>query len=525
MKKKNLVIVESPTKAKTIGKILGAEFSVVSSLGHLVDLPKSELGVDLENNFQPRYVVIKGRSKVLTLLKKEAKGKEVIYVATDPDREGEAIGWQIKSRIFEDKLVLRVVFHEITPLAVKNAFAHPREFDLNMIDAQVGRRVLDRLVGYFLSPLLWKKITRGLSAGRVQSVALRLIVERERKILAFKPQEYWEIEAELKKRQEEKTFLAKLEKIDGKEAKIINSLQSEEIAQELKDKEFSVLEVKKSEKKRYPDPPFITSTLQQEAFNKLRFNAVKTMILAQGLYEGIGIGGESPAGLITYMRTDSTKVSGEAIKEVRELIAKQFGEDYLPSVPNTYKTKKLAQEAHEAIRPTLIDRPAESLKNFLTPDQYKLYELIYRRFLASQMTPASYQVTRAAIAADKYLFAASGTKATFAGFTTLYNNNEEDNKEGNEEDTISSLEKEELLDLNKLVPSQHFTKPPARFSDSSLVKILEDEGIGRPSTYAPIISTLSCVIMCVGLKAIFILRSLASRSARCSWNTFPRSWM
>ncbi|MBM3255791.1 MAG: DNA topoisomerase I, partial [Candidatus Omnitrophica bacterium] len=269
-KKKSLVIVESPTKAKTISKILGAEFSVLSSLGHLIDLPKSELGVDVENNFKPRYVVIKGRSKVLTLLKKESKNKEVIYIATDPDREGEAIGWQIKNRILEDKKVLRVVFHEITSNAVKHAFAHPRDFDLKMIDAQIGRRVLDRLVGYFLSPLLWKKIGRGLSAGRVQSVALRLIVERERKILAFKPQEYWEIEAQLKKRTEAGAFLAKLQKIDGQEAKIINSQEALKITGDIKDKEFQVLEIKKSEKKRYPSPPFITSTLQQEAFNKLR---------------------------------------------------------------------------------------------------------------------------------------------------------------------------------------------------------------------------------------------------------------
>ncbi len=486
MKKKSLVIVESPTKAKTIGKILGPEFSVVSSLGHLIDLPKSELGVDVENNFQPRYVVIKGRSKVLAQLKKEAKGKEVIYMATDPDREGEAIGWQIKSRIFEDKKVLRVVFHEITATAVQYAFSHPREFDQKMIDAQVGRRVLDRLVGYFLSPLLWKKITRGLSAGRVQSVALRLIIEREKKIKAFISQEYWEIEAELKKKGEEKTFLAKLQKIGDKEAKIDNNQSAQEIAEALKDKEFLVLGIKKSEKKRYPEAPFITSTLQQEAFNKLRFNAIKTMILAQELYEGIDIGGESPVGLITYMRTDSTQVAQEAIKEVREIIAKQFGKDYLPDKPNTYKAKKLAQEAHEAIRPTLIDHPAELLKSFLSPDQYKLYGLIYFRFLASQMTPACYQVTSVDIKADKYLFSASGTKMTFPGFTTLYNKNEEDEAK----DNIPELKKTEALELAKLIPSQHFTKPPARFSDSSLVKILEDEGIGRPSTYVPIISTL-----------------------------------
>ncbi|MFH0739013.1 MAG: type I DNA topoisomerase [Candidatus Omnitrophota bacterium] len=489
-KKKNLVIVESPTKAKTIAKILGPEFSVVSSLGHLIDLPKSELGVDVENNFKPRYVVIKGRSKVLTLLKKESKNKEVIYVATDPDREGEAIGWQIKNRILEDKKVLRVVFHEITSSAVKHAFDHPRDFDLKMIDAQVGRRILDRLVGYFLSPLLWKKIGRGLSAGRVQSVALRLIIERERKVLAFKPQEYWEIEAELNKKAEAGAFAAKLQKIDGQEAKIINGQEAERIAGDIRVKEFQVLEVKKSEKKRYPSPPFITSTLQQEAFNKLRFNAVKTMMLAQELYEGIDIGAESPTGLITYMRTDSVQVAAEAIKEVRVLIGKDFGKDYLPATPNLYKTKKLAQEAHEAIRPALIERPAESLKNFLGPDQYKLYDLIYCRFLASQMTPARYQVTSVDIKADKYLFSASGTKTEFDGFTTLYKEEETDQEKDKDKGFLPQLEKGEVLELAKLTPSQHFTKPPAHFSDSSLVKLLEEEGIGRPSTYAPIVSTL-----------------------------------
>jgi DNA topoisomerase-1 len=362
MKDKNLVIVESPTKAKTISKILGDDFSVVSSMGHIIDLPEKELGVDIENGFEPDYVVIPGRQKVLSSLKKEAKEKVAVYVATDPDREGESIGWQIKERILKGKNVYRVIFHEITPGAVNAAFKNPRDFDLKMIEAQVGRRVLDRIVGYFLSPLLWKKIARGLSAGRVQSVVLRLIVERERDIQNFVPQEYWELEAELKKKDNAKTFKAKLEKIEEKKAQIKNKEEADNLSDEIKNEQFRVLEIEKSEKKRYAEPPFITSTLQQEAFNKLKFNATKTMIIAQQLYEGIDIGESAPAGLITYMRTDSVRSSPEAIKEVRNYISKNFGKEYLPQMPNPYKVKKLAQEAHEAIRPTLISRPAESLK-------------------------------------------------------------------------------------------------------------------------------------------------------------------
>jgi len=486
IKKGSLVIVESPTKAKTISQILGGNFSVVSSYGHLIDLPKKELGVDIEKGFLPSYVVVSGREKIITALKKESKGKKNIYVATDPDREGEAIGWQIKMRLFKGQNVLRVVFHEITPAAVKEAFNSPRDFDLKMIEAQASRRILDRIVGYFLSPLLWKKIVRGLSAGRVQSVALRLLVEREKQINNFIPQEYWEIEAQLKKKNTGDTFSAKLEKIEGKAIEIKNKLQADKIALDINNKLFIVAEIKKAERKRYPSPPFITSTLQQEAFNKSRFNAGKTMMIAQQLYEGIDIGEKSPVGLITYMRTDSTHLAPEALKEVRNLILKNFGKDYLPKMPNVYKLKKHAQAAHEAIRPTLISHSPESLKKFLSGDQYKLYELIYRRFIASQMTPARYLVTTANIMADKYLFVVSGTITIFYGFMALYNNNDEEK----EKNILPSFEKDEILDLIKLIPSQHFTKPPARFSDSSLVKALEEDGIGRPSTYAPIIYTL-----------------------------------
>jgi DNA topoisomerase-1 len=490
MTNKALVIVESPTKAKTISKILGEDFTVIPSMGHLIDLPKNKLGVDIEKGFVPSYVVISTRKKLLTQLRKKSKEIANIYIATDPDREGEAIGWHIKDRIFSNKEVLRVNFHEITQVAVKNAFAHPRDFDENMVEAQVSRRILDRIVGYFLSPLLWKKIARGLSAGRVQSVALRLIVEREKEIQKFIPQEYWEIEAELEKADSSQlsavsSFLAKLEKIDGKKVEIKNKTEADRLVNDIKGKKFVVVDIETIEKKRYPDAPFITSTLQQEAFNKLRFNAVKTMIIAQQLYEGIDISQNTPLGLITYMRTDSTNVAGEAINQARKLILEKFGSDYLPDKPPVYKTKKFAQQAHEAIRPTLIDRSVESLKVYLTNEQYKLYELIYNRFIASQMSCSRYYLTTVKIEAEKYMFTASGSKLIFEGFTVFYRKNEDEEK-----NSIPPLEKGEGLELVKLIPSQHFTKPRPRFSDSSLVKILEEEGIGRPSTYAPIISTL-----------------------------------
>jgi len=493
MAKQNLVVVESPTKAKTIAKILGKDFTVVSSMGHLIDLPKKELGVDIEKNFEPSYVVIPGRKKILADLKKSGKDKENIYVATDPDREGEAIGWQLKARIFKDKKVFRVVFHEITSAAIKDAFVHPRGFELNMIEAQAGRRILDRLVGYFLSPLLWKKIVRGLSAGRVQSVALRLIVERERLIQKFVPQEYWEIEAQLSKVHSPQStvhsqFAARLDKIEDKKAEIKTQEEADRLVADIKDQKFIVSEINQKEKNRYPDAPFITSTLQQEAFNKYRFNATKTMIIAQQLYEGIDIGKDNPVGLITYMRTDSTHVANEAIKEVRAFIAQRFGQAYVPPEPNVYKVKKHAQEAHEAIRPTLLHFTPESIQQFLSPEQYKLYVLIYNRFTASQMTPARYLVTSVEIKAGKYIFTASGSSLLFDGFTVIYNNNKEEQEK--EKNKPPELLKDEVLQLLEVLPSQHFTKPPPRYSDSSLVKALEEEGIGRPSTYAPIIYTI-----------------------------------
>jgi DNA topoisomerase-1 len=523
MKDKNLVIVESPTKAKTLSKILGDDFMVVSSMGHLIDLPKRELGVDIEKDFKPSYVVIPGRKKILQLLKKESVGKNKIYIATDPDREGEAIGWHIKEQLFKKKKVLRVLFHEITPVAIKASFAKPRDFDLNMVEAQAGRRILDRMVGYFLSPLLWKKIARGLSAGRVQSVALRLIVDRERQINNFIPQEYWQIEAELKKAPSSKlqapsSFLAKLEKIEDEETQIKNKQQADAIASDIKNNVFKVLEIKTKEKKRYADPPFITSTLQQEAFNKLRFNATRTMIIAQQLYEGIDIGRDSPVGLITYMRTDSPNIAPEALLEVRNYILKQFGKDYLPKAPNIFKLKKHAQAAHEAIRPTLILESPESLQKYLNTDQYKLYELIYRRFLASQMTPSRYLVTTVDISAGKYLFSVSGSKLIFDGFSKVYNKNEEDK----DKNIIPPLEKNEILELIDLKTSQHFTKAPPKFSDSSLVKALEEDGIGRPSTYAPIIQTLVLRDYVRRLRGYFYATELGFKVADLLIEYFPK---
>lgn len=493
MKEKSLVIVESPTKAKTIGKILGDKYNVVSSMGHVIDLPQKELGVDIEKNFKPRYTVLAGRQKVVTALKKDTEDIKNVYMATDPDREGEAIGWHLKERVLKDKLVHRVVFHEITPAAIEEAFKHPRDFDANMVEAQAGRRILDRIVGYFLSPLLWKKITRGLSAGRVQSVALRLIVERERLIEKFIPREYWDIEAQLQKQNSEDTFTAKIEKINQQKAELKGQQETDNLIEDIRKQKFAVADIKKTDKKRYAPAPFITSTLQQESFNKLKYNATKTMIVAQQLYEGIDIGEESPVGLITYMRTDSPRVADEAIKSVRTLINKQFGKKYLPATANVFKVKRLAQEAHEAIRPTLITRSPESMSDYLGPEQYKLYELIYRRFLASQMNPAEFEVTSVSIEAGPYVFSAAGSRPVFDGFLAVYSiKNGEENGEQNEEkkNDIPALEKGEALNLLKLIPSQHFTKPPARFSDSSLVKALEEEGIGRPSTYAPIIQTI-----------------------------------
>ena len=482
---KALVIVESPTKVKTINKILGNQYKVMSSMGHLVDLPTSSLGVDIEDHFKPKLIVVRKKQKVLTKLKKEAKTKKDIYLATDPDREGEAIGWNISNQMGDDKNYYRVTFHEITKEAVLKAFEHPKKFDPKKIDAQIARRILDRIVGYQLSPLLWKKVGSRLSAGRVQSVALRLVVDREREIERFQPQEYWQITVDLRKEGKEGGLSASLEKINEEKIDISKKEQADDISQQLEKEQFVISNVTTREVRRNPSPPFITSSLQQEAFNKLGFNTTKTMIIAQQLYEGIEID-EDVVGLITYMRTDSVNIAQEAVNKVRDFIRKNFGEQYLPDQANTYKSKKSAQEAHEAIRPTDITRKPEDLGDYLDEDQLKLYELIWRRFVACQMMPAVYEHKKIEITAGKFLLGASCSTLIFNGYLaagTDTNNNEP-------RMDLSYFDNGDILRLVEVKPTQHFTKPPPRYSEASLVRTLEEAGIGRPSTYAPIISTI-----------------------------------
>ena len=491
---KNLVIVESPAKAKTINKFLGSAYKVVASMGHIIDLPKSKLGVDVENDFKPQYVVMADRRKNLSTLKKDAKTKTVIYLAADPDREGEAISWHLKNQLSNDKnKCYRVEFDEITKDAVLEAFKHPRDINTNLVNAQQARRILDRLVGYSISPILWKKVARGLSAGRVQSVTLRLIVEREGEINKFHPQEYWSIEAELKRKADgpEHKFLAKLYKIKGADADLKHRHDADRIVEVLKHSAFVVSDVRESKKRRSAYPPFTTSKLQQEAFNKLRYSGARTMHIAQTLYEGVEIAGAGSVGLITYMRTDSVKISKDAQAAAKEYILADFGSKYYPDTPNLYKSKKGAQEAHEAIRPTLPLREPNSVKDSLSPDQLKLYQLIWNRFIASQMTPAVYSQVTVDIKADDCLFKASDTSVVFDGYTAVYEVEKEKEDEEEPKTKLPALSVGLPLDLLKLLPAQHFTKPPPRYSDASLVKALEELGIGRPSTYAPIIQTIT----------------------------------
>jgi len=489
---KFLVIVESPAKAKTIAKFLGNDFVVSSCMGHIIDLPAKELGVNIAKDFEPTYEVISGKSKLLKDLKKQIRDKSKIYFATDPDREGEAIGWNLKEKlgIDQDKCC-RVVFHEITKRAIEEAFRNPLSFNRNKIQAQQARRILDRIVGYFLSPLLWKKVARGLSAGRVQSVALKLIVDREEQINKFIPEEFWNITCELEKlsfktKSEQITFSARLEKINNKAIQIPNKDRAEQILKQLKDKEFIVKDIRIQNKKKSPPPPFITSTLQQEAFNKLKFSTSKTMFLAQQLYEGIGIGEEGPVGLITYMRTDSNQISDIALNEIRRAIVSKFDKSYLPETSPVYKSNRLAQEAHEAIRPTDIFKFPEAIKSFLSADQFKLYELIWKRAVASQMKPLEYKQILVDIQAGEFLFRTSGAEIVFKGYTIIYDT---DNQK-EEQNILPPLSIDEKLRVLEIKPSQHFTKPPARYSEGSLVRALEENGIGRPSTYAPIIQTI-----------------------------------
>ncbi len=487
---KSLVIVESAAKAKTINKFLGNKYKVCSSMGHLIDLPKSKMGIDVEKDFEPHYIVIHNRKKILSELKKEVKDKDDIYLASDPDREGEAISWHLSNVLGDGKKFHRVVFYEITKKAIEEAFSHPRDIDLNKVNAQQARRILDRIVGYNLSPLLWKKVGRGLSAGRVQTVAVRLIVEREREIKAFVPEEYWEIEAELEKKigGEGSGFIAKLEKINDEKAKIGNKEGADAILQDLESKEFLVKDIKEKEKKKNPVPPFTTSKMQQEAFNKLRFSASKTMRTAQQLYEGLEIGKEGNVGLITYMRTDSVRISDEALTMARGYIDKKYGKEFLPEKPNVYKSGKSAQGAHEAVRPTYVSMEPDSIKEELTADQYRLYKLIWERFVSSQMSPARYFVTTVEIEAGQYLFKTTGSKLIFPGWIILYNYAKE---KDDEDKALPPLTKNEALKLLRLIPSQHWTEPPPRYSEATLVKALEEKGIGRPSTYAPILETIA----------------------------------
>ena len=481
-----LVIVESPAKCKTIQKYLGPKFEIAASMGHVIDLPKSKMGIDVDNNFEPKYIVVKDRKKTLSELKKKAKGKKEIFLACDPDREGEAISWHLKGALGEGKKCWRVVFNEITKEAVQNAFKVPADVNMNLVGAQQARRVLDRLVGYSLSPLLWAKVGRGLSAGRVQSVALRLIVDQERKILAFKPEEYWTLAAEFKKQKgDTRPFKAELEKIGDKKAELNDKVHADKALEATKNGPFVVEEIKKQKKKRNPSAPLTTSKLQQASYNRFRFPASKTMKVAQMLYEGVDIGEEGSVGLITYMRTDSVRLSDSALKETRDFILKTYGKEYLPATPNVYKSKKAAQEAHEAIRPSSVFRKPKDIESYLTPDQFKLYSLIWEQTVSSQMTPAQIAQESAEIRVGEYLFRATGSRVEFAGCLAAAGRDEE------EDHPLPPLEKGEVLTLLNLAHSQHFTKPPARFTDASLVKAMEEKGIGRPSTYAPTIATLT----------------------------------
>ncbi len=505
---KGLVIVESPAKAKTIQKYLGKGFTVEASLGHVKDLPKSTLGVDIDNEFETEYIVIPGKEKVVAKLKKLAASADTIYLAPDPDREGEAIAFHLaeelgdgakgkkkKKKDDQPERFRRVTFNEITKRAVQDAFEHPRDIDQHLVDAQQARRVLDRLVGYQVSPLLWDKVRRGLSAGRVQTVALRLIVEREREIKAFQKQEYWTIDAHLagpKPPAFDARFVGKGEE----KVEVTNGEDAEKIRAALEQADWLVRTVDRKERRRNAAPPFTTSKLQQDSSRKLRFSVKRTMMIAQRLYEGVELGDEGSVGLITYMRTDSTRVSNEALAEVREYITSQYGKDYLPESPNTYKEKKAAQAAHEAIRPTSAMRHPDQIKQYLKEDEYKVYKLIWQRFVASQITPAVFDQTTVDIdaksGAETFWFRVTGSVLKFDGFLKVY----EESKEGKDEDDeelkhkLPALEPGQKLTLRELKPEQHFTEPPPRYNEASLVKELEERGIGRPSTYSAILSTI-----------------------------------
>ena len=488
-----LVIVESPAKAKTIGKYLGRGYDVKATIGHLRDLPTRELGVDVDNGFEPKYVTIKGKTKTLSDLKKAAKTASTIYLATDPDREGEAIAWHVADQLGSSAPTHRVLFHEITKDAIHEAMEHPGVIDDRKVNAQQARRILDRLVGYKASPILWRSIKTGLSAGRVQTVALRLIVEREREIRAFTPQEYWSIEALLAK--DGQTFEAALAKVDSHKPQLHSAEDAQAVVDAVRQMPFVVSKVEKRNRRKNPGAPFTTSTLQQEAAKKLGFSSRRTMRAAQDLYEGRDVGEDGPVGLITYMRTDSVRVSDAAIASVRDFIGSSYAKPYLPAVPNTYSSKKNArvQDAHEAVRPTDVRRRPEQVQAYLEPDQFRLYQLIWQRFVASQMAPAVYDMTIVDFDLGRYVFRATGSVLVFDGYHVLYmeGREKEEGKTMDDLPPIPPLAQGDAVEVREITPSQHFTEPPPRFSEASLVKELERLGIGRPSTYSAIISTLS----------------------------------
>lgn len=486
-KGKHLVVVESPAKAKTIERILGPDYKVMASMGHLRDLPKRTMGVDIENGFTPEYVNSTDRANVIKDLQKAANQCCDILLATDPDREGEAISWHLSKLLDvnpEDKV--RIAFHEITPPAIREAIQDPEPIDLDRVDAQQARRVLDRLVGYKLSPWLWRQVYRGLSAGRVQSVATRLICEREEEIRAFVPVEYWSIEA-MYKTEKKESFKAKLTQIDGKDAELHNGEETDAVVKGIEGKEAEVTAVTKSRKQRKTKPPYTTSTMQQDAVNKLNFSSKKTMMLAQNLYEGVEIPGHGHVGLITYMRTDSTRISDEMIKQVRPYISETYGEDYLPAKPNVFSKSKEAQDAHEAIRPTSLSFPPSALSGILSRDQLRLYTLIWNRFIASQMAPQIQQSTSATLQCGIYTLKATGVHVLFDGFTIMQPSKKKDSEES---DFLPPLKKGDIVKNTKVNGEQHFTAPPPRYTEASLIKTLEEKGIGRPSTYAPILDTI-----------------------------------
>ena len=490
--KQKLIIVESPAKAKTIGKYLGKGYKVEASQGHVCDLPKSQLGVDIDNNFDLKYITIRGRGDILSRIRKEARNASQIYFATDPDREGEAISWHLFHVLgVDEKEPCRIEFNEVTKKAVQNAIKHPRKLDMGRIDAQQARRALDRLVGYKISPLLWVKVKKGLSAGRVQSVATRMVVDREKEIDNFIPEEYWEINADCLVSEEKKPvrFIARLSALDGKKAQIRNAEEAEKVRERIESTAFTITEIRKKEKRRQPAPPFTTSSLQQEASRKLGFTTAKTMQVVQQLYEGIDIAGEGTQGLVTYIRTDSVRISDDAMNALREFIPKHYGEEYLPAEKNEFKGRKNAQDAHEAIRPTDVNRLPEAIKPSLSREQYMLYRLIYNRFVASQMECAVYETMAAEISGSGVSLRFYGEHKIFGGFTILYEESTDETTDSVEM-KLPILKEGHRISIQKVNTDQHFTQPPSRYTEASLVRTLEENGIGRPSTYAPTITTI-----------------------------------